>query len=95
MVSDDDRLYPIKNAWRPFEWGSRNCINQELALLKIEIVLVMTIRRFDIAADYNMKSHGQGGKGPKTVNGERTYQILRGTIGPAEGFPCRVSVAKP
>jgi hypothetical protein len=27
------------------------------------------------------------------VNGERAYQVLRGTVGPADGFPCRVRVA--
>lgn len=93
MVSDDNPLHPIKEAWRPFKWGPRNCIGQELALLEIKLVLVMSLRRFNITASYDMGDHGQWGKEPKTVNGERAYQILRGTIGPAEGFPCRVTVA--
>lgn len=93
MVSSDDPLHPIKEAWRPFEWGPRNCIGQELALLEIKIVMVMSLRRFNITASYDMCDDGKVGKEPKTVNGERAYQILRGTLGPAEGFPCQVTAA--
>lgn len=95
MVSSGDPLYPIKEAWRPFEWGPRNCIGQELALLEIKIVLVMTVRQFKITASYVTWDHyhDQGKKTPKTVNEERAYQVLKGTTRPADGFPCRVRVA--
>ncbi len=39
-------------AFRPFEHGPRNCIGQDLALLEIKIVLVLTLRAFDVRAVY-------------------------------------------
>ena len=94
LVSDSDPLHPMKGAWRPFEWGPRNCIGQELALLELKIVMVMTLRKFDIAASYGARDYVHRTKGPKTVNNERAYQTLNGTTRPADGFPSRVTVAK-
>lgn len=93
LVSDGDPLHPIKGAWRPFEWGPRNCIGQELALLELKIVMVMTLRKFNISASYDAWDQVQGKKGPSTVNKERAYQALKGTTRPADGFPCKVTVA--
>ena len=92
LVSDDDPLYPVKGAWRPFEFGPRNCIGQDLAMLEIKLVMVMTVREFDIQASYDEWDRVNGKTGVRTVNGERAYQVLDGTVRPAEGFPCRVSV---
>ena len=89
LVSKDHGLYPVRGAWRPFEFGPRNCIGQELALLELKLVMVLTLREFDIEAKYDVG--GQVGKGPKIVNGERAYQVLTGTTRPADGFPCQVS----
>lgn len=93
LVSEGDALRPIKGVWRPFEWGPRNCIGQELALLELKLVMVMTLREFDIRPSYDESDRAQGRKGCKTVNGERAYQVLKGTTRPADGFPCRVSIA--
>ncbi len=88
-----------KGAFRPFEYGPRNCIGQELALLEAKIVCVLTIRRFDIWAVYaemdQMSGKGwRGGMGrkgkPDTVEGERAYQVLVATAKPAGGMPARV-----
>ena len=92
LVSKDDLLYPIKGAWRPFEFGPRNCIGQDLAMLEIRLVMVMTMREFDIKASYDEWDCVRGKKGVRTVNGERAYQVLDGTTRPADGFPCRVTV---
>ena len=93
LVPDDDPLHPIKGAWRPFEWGPRNCIGQELALLELKLVMVMTLRAFNIRASYDEWDNDRGNKAPGTVNKERMYHVLKGTTRPADGFPCRVSIA--
>ena len=91
--SKDDPLYPIKGAWRPFEFGPRNCIGQELSLLEMKLALVMTIRKFDFSAKFDEwdQMHGKKGGGSRTVNGESAYQTLHGTNRPRDGFPCRVT----
>lgn len=86
MAEEDDALHPVKGAWRPFEFGPRSCIGQELALLEIKIVMVMTVREFEVQAVY---------EGEIGVEGERAYQVLKGTTRPREGFPCRVTVLRP
>ena len=93
LVSDGDPLHPVKGAWRPFEWGPRNCIGQELALLELKVVMVMTLRSFNITASYDVWDRVHGTKEPKTVNSERAYYALKGTTRPVDGFPCRVTVA--
>ena len=94
LVPHGDPLYPIKGAWRPFEFGPRNCIGQELAMLEIKVFLVMTLREFDIKPAYEEWDRIKGKPEPRTVDGERAYQVLDGTTRPADGFPCRVSIAK-
>ena len=41
LVPSTDPLHPVKGAWRPFEYGPRNCIGQELAIMEMKIILVM------------------------------------------------------
>ena len=57
--------------------------------------MVMTLREFDIRPSYDEWDRDQGSEkgSKKTVNGERAYQVLKGTTRPADGFPCRISVA--
>ena len=94
LCSKDDPLYPIKGAWRPFEFGPRNCIGQELSLLEMKLALVMTIRKFDFHARFEEWDQKYGKRGSRTVNGESAYQTLHGTNRPRNGFPCRVTVVK-
>jgi len=92
LVEEGDRLYPPKNAWRPFEKGPRNCIGMELAITEIKIILALTIRSFDIVDAYAefdaLKKNPRG----MNVNGQRTYMV-RGTGGghPADEYPCKVT----
>ena len=91
LVPKDDPLYPVKGAWRPFEFGPRNCIGQELSMLEIKIVMVMTLREFNIKSSYKEWDQARGQQGTKSVNGERAYQVLHGR--PADGFPCKITLA--
>lgn len=92
IVSKDDPLHPTKGAWRAFEFGPRNCIGQELAMLEMKLALALTIRKFDFSARFEEWEQINRKRGPKTINGESAYQALRGTNRPRNGFPCRVSL---
>ncbi|MCJ1422456.1 hypothetical protein MMC29_000336 [Sticta canariensis] len=94
LVAEDDPLHPVKNAWRPFEWGPRNCIGQELALLEMKMIAVLTLREFNVTGVYEEwdQLHGTTGAN-KTVDGERAYQIQLGSAHPSDGLPCRVKFA--
>jgi cytochrome P450 len=94
LVGPDDPLYPVKGAWRPFEFGPRNCIGQTLVTMDIRTVLVMTVREFEIRAAYQEWDDLHPRKAVKTVRGERAYQIEKGGAHPADGFPCRVTLRK-
>ena len=95
LVGIDNPLFPAtKGAWRPFEHGPRNCIGQELAMLEIRLVLALTVREFRVESAYGEWDRMRGSKkaGPKTVDGDRAYQVLLGAAHPSDGFPCKVSV---
>ncbi|MCJ1308518.1 hypothetical protein MMC25_002171 [Agyrium rufum] len=92
LVPESDPLHPnTKGAYRPFEFGPRNCIGQELALLEMKLILAMTVRQFRIEVDYEgwekmLEEKGLAKKGVRTVNGERMYQIQEGTAKPSEDW---------
>lgn len=92
LVEEGDRLYPPKGVYRPFEFGPRNCIGQELAMLELKMVLVMTARAFKIDTVYDEWDKLHPKAGLKTLNGDRAYQILFGAAHPSDGLPCRVTL---
>ena len=93
LVPPSDPLYPIRGAYRPFEWGPRNCIGQELAMLEMKVIMVMILGEFDIVSAYEeLDQKTTLTRGSRTVNGERAYQSH--LAGPADEFPCRVQFAK-
>ncbi|MCJ1337985.1 hypothetical protein MMC09_003269 [Bachmanniomyces sp. S44760] len=94
LVSAEDPLYPVKGAWRPFEMGPRNCIGQELGMLEVTLVLVMTVREFDVSSAFEELDKINPPSRPTTVFGERVYQIMQGGAHPCGGFPCRVRSRK-
>ena len=94
LVGPEDPLYPVKGAWRPFEFGPRNCLGQTLVTLDIRVVLVMTLREFNIHPAYEEWDELHPREGIKTVAGERAYMVSSGGAHPADGFPCRVSLRK-
>lgn len=96
LVGPEDPLYPVKGAWRAFEFGPRGCIGQTLALLELRIALVMTLREFDITSAYDEWDGLHPRDSVKQVNGHRAYQAEKGGGGahPADGVPCRVTLRK-
>lgn len=93
LVSKGHPLFPVEGTWRAFELGPRHCIGQQLALIELKLVLVMTARKFNVSPAYAEWDRLNPKKGPKTVGGERAYQVVRGGAHPSDGFPCKVSVA--
>jgi len=101
---------PNTGAFRPFEQGPRNCIGQTLVLNELRVILVMAARTLTISPAYNewddMQLNERGSlqkliawagvykEEIKTVKGERAYQTARAGGHPADGYPCRVSLAK-
>ena len=86
LVTSGDPLYPVKGAWRPFEHGPRNCIGQELAILEIKVIMVMTVRRYKVELMYDESDRA---KGIRTVYGQRGCQIQPAQ--PSDDLPCRVT----
>jgi cytochrome P450 len=96
LVEADHPLHPPKWAWRPFEYGTRNCVGQTLVMLDVKVTLLITLREFDIRDAYAEwdRLNPAKAKGIKTVDGERAYMISAGSAHPADGFPCRVSTRR-
>lgn len=88
LVPPGDPLHPVKGTWRPFGSGPRNCIGQELAMVEMKIIMVMTLRRFQIKPGYEELDRHKPSQKVRTVYGERGYQIQRAQ--PSDDLPCRV-----
>jgi cytochrome P450 len=87
LVPEGDPLHPRKNAFRPFELGPRNCIGQELAMLELRMILAMTVRDFDVDAEYAADSI--------RVLGDAAFQTMQmGQLSacPKDGMPVRVRI---
>ncbi|KAI1764003.1 cytochrome P450 [Hypoxylon sp. FL1150] len=76
MVRDEkDPLHPVKNAWRPFEMGPRNCIGQDLVSVEIRLILALTAREFEIEGAYP--------KDAPSWMGDKAYQVTDPRVGAA------------
>ncbi|KAL9587837.1 MAG: hypothetical protein Q9203_003350 [Teloschistes exilis] len=90
LAKEGDPLFPVKGAWRPFEFGPRNCIGQELAYIELKIFMVLTLRDFDIRAAYEEQDKFDGqDRSAQALEGDRAYQILVATAKPALGYPAK------
>ncbi|KAK7183007.1 hypothetical protein DPSP01_006044 [Paraphaeosphaeria sporulosa] len=92
LVGPEHELYPrTKGAWRPFEYGTRNCPGQTLVMLDAKVTLVLVAREFDVRdayGEWDAENRREGGV--KDVDGERAYQVGKGSAHPSDGFPCRI-----
>lgn len=92
LVEVGHELYPMRNAWRPFEHGPRNCIAEGMVMTEIKLVLAHLAREFEFKDAYEEWDAVNPRKGPKTYRGERAYQVEQGAAHPAQNYPCRVSI---
>jgi cytochrome P450 len=84
---ENDPLHPVKNAFRPWEQGPRNCIGQELASLELRLILALTVREFDMEARYPEDA--------ETFMGGKHYQVQPPeviTAHPKGGMPMRIKL---
>lgn len=82
---ENDPLHPVKNAFRPWEQGPRNCIGQELASLELRLILALTVREFGMEPSYPDDA--------ETFLGVKHYQVQPResiTAHPKLGMPVRV-----
>ena len=78
-----------KDAWRPFEKGSRNCIGQELAMIESKVILALTLREFDFE-HIPKKQATKEEEESRSIEGHQCYQVLKGSAKPVDGMPGRV-----
>jgi cytochrome P450 len=92
LAKEGDPLFPVKGAWRPFEFGPRHCIGIELAMIETKVIMALMLRRFDTKAAYEELDKLEGGNRlRRTPDGERAYQVRIATAKPVDGMPVRVT----
>lgn len=52
LVPEVDPLYPVKSAWRAFEFGHTRCIGEELATMEMKLAVVPTVRETEFNLDW-------------------------------------------
>lgn len=91
LVPQGHPLYPIKDAWRPFSMGPRNCIGQELSMVEIKLVAALVCRVFDVQEAWDKWDLARGSSGAKdTVDGQRLYGCGQAVQHPKDGMPVHV-----
>ncbi|TGO36222.1 hypothetical protein BHYA_0132g00310 [Botrytis hyacinthi] len=86
LVDPGHELYPVKDAWRPFEYGPRDCIAQGLVMTELRVLLACTVREFVFEDAYEEWDRSHKKKGPKTYRGERAYQIEEAAVHPSAHY---------
>lgn len=83
-------LFPVKDAWRAFEYGPRNCIAQGIVMTELKIILACVLREFDFRPAYDEWDRLHQWKGTKSYRGKRAYQMEEAAAHPVEHYPSRV-----
>ena len=70
-------------------------------MLEMKIIMVLTLRHFDISAEYGEWDRKMGRERPgETLNGRRcvfgyrTYQVMKATTKSSDGLPARVKARR-
>lgn len=94
LVEPGHKLYPVRGAWRAFEWGPRNCIGQSLAMTELRIMLAMIVREFNFKPPYEEWDRLHHRKVAQAWRGEEAYQIEEAAAHPADNYPCRITISR-
>ena len=94
LVESTHELFPLKDAWRAFEYGPRNCIAQGIVMTVLKTVLACMVREFDVSPAYDEWDRLHPWKGVKSYKGERAYQMEEAAAHPVEHYPCRIFLRK-
>lgn len=89
LVEPTHKLFPVKDAWRAFEFGPRNCIAQGIVMTELKIILACVVREFEFRNAYEEWDALYPGKGWR-YRGDRAYQMEEAAAHPVEHYPCRV-----
>ena len=90
LVEPSHELFPVKDAWRAFEHGPRNCVAQGVVETELKIILACLVREFEFRPAYDEWDRRYLGKGVRSYRGERAYQMEEAAAHPVEHYPCRV-----
>lgn len=95
LAKSDEKLYPPRTAWRPFEKGIRNCLSEGLVITELKVLLAIVSTGFDFETTYN-ELDAMGGKVADKWKhqGERAYQIEEGAAHPCERMTVRARVRR-
>ena len=95
LAKSDEKLYPPRTAWRPFEKGIRNCLAEGLVITELKVLLAIVSTGFDFETTYN-ELDAMGGKVADKwkYQGERAYQIEEGAAHPCERMTVRARVRR-
>ncbi len=85
-------LQPMKEAYRAFEIGPRNCVAQGFVMTELRVTIACIVQQFDFSPAYDEWDRLHPGQGLRTYRGERVYQTEEGAAHPVNHYPCRVSV---
>jgi cytochrome P450 len=80
-----------RNIWRSFERGMRACLGQDLAMEKMRVILLLTVRWFDFETITKpSKTQRVGFTNMDLKLGDQAFQVLRMSAGPRDGMKMRI-----
>lgn len=89
-------LHPVRNAYRPFELGPRNCVGQHMAMTEMTMVLALVVRTLEVEEawdEWDAKRGTTHVKKKDMVWGDRLYQVSKhGPPHVKDGMPVHVRV---
>ncbi|KAI0426453.1 cytochrome P450 [Xylaria sp. FL1042] len=91
IVPEGHPLHPIRNVWRAFELGNTRCIGEELAMMEMKLVLILTARDMDMEFDWVGWNKSQNRTSPPDmVNGHYMYRVGNGIGTVKDRLPTRI-----